>query len=109
MKIKKKNSIRDDDNESIYNTPRSKFGDEYDKYKKTQQNNNIDTKPPNTFNCLKSLSQEAKDLTDEIEDPDNDIDDGKLLFIGSNKEKFNFNTFYMPLNFLPNIYIGKIS
>ena len=93
MKIKKKNSIRDDDNESIYNTPRSKFGDEDDKYKKTQQNNNIDTKPPNTFNCLKSLSQEAKDLTDEIEDPDNDIDDGKLLFIGSNKEKFNFNTF----------------
>ena len=93
MKIKKKNSIRDDDNESINHTPRSEFDDENDKYKRNQQNNNIDTKPPNTSNCLKGLSQEAKDLTDEIEDADNDIDDGKLLFIGSNKEKFNFNTF----------------
>ena len=42
-----KNVIRDDDNESIYYTPRSGFDDKYDKYKKTQQNNNIDIKPPN--------------------------------------------------------------
>ena len=46
---------------------------------------------------------------DEIEDADGDIDDGKLLFIGDNKEKFNFNTFSMPLSFLSDIYNGKIS
>ena len=48
---------------------------------------------------LKSLSQEANDLMDEIEDADDDIDDGKLLFIGDNKEKFNFNTFSKQLIF----------
>ena len=37
--------------------------------KKTQQQNNkIDTKSPNVFNYSKSLSQEAKDLIDEIGD-----------------------------------------
>ena len=46
---------------------------------------------------------------DEIEDVNNDIDKHKLLFIGSNKEKFNFNTFRIPLNFLSDIYNGKIS
>ena len=51
-----KNLIRDDDNESIYYTPRSEFDDKDDKDKK-QQTNNIDTKPPNIFNYLKSLSQ----------------------------------------------------
>ena len=45
---------------------------------------------------------------DEIEDADDDIDDGKLLFIGSNKNK-KFNTFRMPLNFISDIYNGKIS
>ena len=59
-----KNLIRDDDNESIYYTPRSEFDDEDDKYNLKQQNNNIDTKPPNVFNYLKSLSQKAKDLMD---------------------------------------------
>ena len=39
----KKNLIRDDDKD--------------DKYKIKQQNNNMDTKPPNVFNFLKSLSQ----------------------------------------------------
>ena len=68
--------------------------------KKTQQNNNIDTKPPNVFNYLKSLSQKAENVMDEIKDADDDIDGGKLLFIGSNKEKFNFNTFRKPLNFI---------
>ena len=38
-------------------------------------------------NYLKSLSQEAKDLMDEIEDANSDIDYNKLFFIGSNKEK----------------------
>ena len=76
---------------------------------KKQQTNNIDTKPPNVFNYLKSLSQEANDLMDEIEEVNSDIDIHKLLFIGSNKEKFNFNTFRMPLNFLSDIYNGKIS
>ena len=36
-------------------------------------------------------SQKAKDLMDEIEDADNDIDKYKLAFIGSNREKFNFH------------------
>ena len=58
-----KNLIRDDDNESIYYIPRSEFDDKDDKYLKNQQNNNIDTKPPNVFSYLKSSSQEAKDLT----------------------------------------------
>ena len=88
----KKNLIRDDDKD--------------DKYKIKQQNNNMDTKPPNVFNYLKSLSQKAKYLMYEIEDADDDIDDGKLLFIGSNKEKFNFNTFNK-LYF--SYYNGKIS
>ena len=62
-----------------------------------------------SFNYLKSLSQEAKDLMDEIEDADDDIDDSKLLFTGSNKEKFNFNTFKNSLNFISAIYNGKMS
>ena len=77
--------------------------------KKNQQNNNIDTKPPNVSNYLKSSIQEAKDLINEIEDADDDIDDGKLLFIGSNKEKFNFTTFRKPLNFISAIYNEEIS
>ena len=46
---------------------------------------------------------------DEIKDPNDDIDDGKLLFIGSNKEKFNFNIFKKPLNFISAIYNDEIS
>ena len=46
---------------------------------------------------------------DEIEDADDNIDGGQLLFIGSNKEKFNFNTFNKPLNFISAIYNGEIS
>ena len=45
---------------------------------------------------------------DEIEDADDDIDDGKLLFIGSNKENFNFNIFRKPLSFISAIYNGRI-
>ena len=76
---------------------------------KKQQTNNIDTKPSNIFNYLKSLSPEAKDLMDEIEDDDDDVDINKLAFIGIDREKFNFNTFNMPLNFLSDLYNGKIS
>ena len=46
---------------------------------------------------------------DEIKDTDNDTDKYKLLFIGNNKEKFNFYTFRWPLNFLSDIYNGQIS
>ena len=46
---------------------------------------------------------------DEIEDADDDIDNNKLLLIGSNKENFNFNTLRMPLNFLSAISNGEIS
>ena len=45
----------------------------------------------------------------EIEEVNNDIDIYKLAFIGSNQENFNFNTFRMSLNFLSDIYNGKIS
>ena len=45
---------------------------------------------------------------DEIEDADNDIDNNKL-FTGSNKEKFNFNIFTTPLNFLLDISNDKIT
>ena len=76
---------------------------------KKQQNKDIGLCPLNAFDYLKSLSQEAKDLMDEIEDADDDIDGGQLLFIGSNKEKFNFNTFNKPLNFISAIYNGEIS
>ena len=76
---------------------------------KKQQNKDIDLKPLNVFDYLKSLSQEAKDLMDEIEDVNDDIDDSKLLFIGSNKEKFNFITFKKPLNFISAINNGEIS
>ena len=48
-------------------------------------------------------------MLNEITDADDDIDDSKLLFIGSNKEKFNYNTFNKPLNFISAIYNGKIS
>ena len=48
-------------------------------------------------------------MIDEIEDADDDIDDGKLLFIGSNNKKFNFNTFRKLLNFISVIYNGEIS
>ena len=46
---------------------------------------------------------------DEIKEADSEIDDYKLLFIGSNKEKFNFNIFRKPLNFLSAIYNGEIT
>ena len=35
---------------------------------KKQQNDNINTKPPNVFNYLKIISQKAEHLRDEIED-----------------------------------------
>ena len=54
-------------------------------------------------------SPEAKDLMDEIEDADDDIANVKLLFIGSNKENFNFMTFRKPLNFISAIYNGEMS
>ena len=84
-----KKLIRDDDRDDKNNK---------DKDKKNQQNNNVDTKPSNVFDYLKSLSQKAKDLMDEIKDADDDIDNNKLLFIGSNKEKFSLNVFRMPFS-----------
>ena len=64
------------------------------------------TLPLIVCNYLKSLSQEAKDLMDELEDANNDIGYNKLLYIGD-KEKFNFNIFSIPLNFLLDIFNGK--
>ena len=46
---------------------------------------------------------------DEIEKSDDDIDVYKLVFIGSNREKFNFNICRKPLNFLSAIYNGEIT
>ena len=47
---------KDDNDESIYYTPKSEFEDKDDKDKK-QQTNNIDTKPLNVFDYLKNLSR----------------------------------------------------
>ena len=44
---------------------------------------------------------------DEIDDANDDIDKYKLAFIGSNREKFNFNTFRVPISFLEAIYNGE--
>ena len=46
---------------------------------------------------------------DEIKDEDNGIDIYKLVFIVSNREKFTFSIFRMPLNFLSAIYNGEIT
>ena len=46
---------------------------------------------------------------DEIKDAVKDIDIYKLVFIDSNRKKFNFNNFRMPLNFLSAIYNGEIT
>ena len=62
-------------------------GDDKDKDKKI--NSNIDTKQSNVFDYLKSLSEEANDLMDELKDGNDDIDDGQVLFIGSNNKRFN--------------------
>ena len=109
-----KKLISGDDNESIYYTVRPQFDDKddkdnKDKDRKNQQNNSIDTKPPNLSDYLKSLIQEAKDVMDEIEDANDNTDFNKLLFIGSNNEKFNFNIFRIPVSFLSAIYNGEIS
>ena len=66
----------------------------------------------NTTNCMKLFKNSkprGKDLIDEIEDANNDIDYNKRFFIGSNKEKFNCNTFSTQLNFLLDIFNGKIT
>ena len=46
---------------------------------------------------------------DKIKDANDDINIHMRVFIGSNKEKFNFNTFRMSLNFLSAIHNGEIS
>ena len=76
---------------------------------KKQENKDVGLNPLNVFDYLKSLSQEAKDLMDEIKDADNDINIYKLVLIGSNKEKSNFNIFRMPLDFFLVIYNGEIT
>ena len=47
-------------------------------------------------------------MIDEIKDADDGIDKYKLVFIGSYREKSNFNIFKIPLHFLLDIYNGKI-
>ena len=46
---------------------------------------------------------------DEIKDPDKYIDIYQLSFIGSNREKFSFDIFRKPLNFVSAIYNGEIT
>ena len=48
-------------------------------------------------------------MIDEINDADNDIDKYNLVFTDSDREKFNFNIFRMPLDFLSAIYNREIS
>ena len=44
-----------------------------------------------------------------MKDTDDETDKYKFVFIGNNREKFNFNTSRMPLNFLSDISNGEIS
>ena len=74
----------------VFTTSKSKLDDK----------DKMDSKPVCVFDYLKSLSQEVEDLLDQIKDANDDIDDYNLLFIGSNKEKFNFNIFRKTLDFL---------
>ena len=69
----------------------------------------IQTQTTKYLQLFNKLSQEAEYLMYEIEEENDDIDIYKLDFVGSDREKFNFNTFKMPLNFLSAIYNGKIS
>ena len=55
--------------------------------KKTQQTNNIDTKPQNAFDYLKSFCQQAKDMMDEVKDANDDINIHMLAFVGSDGKK----------------------
>ena len=48
-------------------------------------------------------------MIDEINDADNDIDKYNLVFTDSDREKFNFNIFRMPLDFLSPIFNREIS
>ena len=60
--------------------------------------------------CLfKKFKSRGKNLMDETEDAEDAIDVYKLAFIGSNREKFNFNIFGKSLNFLSAIYNGEIT
>ena len=77
--------------------------------KRLKKQQNLGSIPLIVWNYLKSLSQEAKDLIDGIEDANNDIDYNKLFFIGIKKEKFNCNTFSTQLNFLVDILNGRIT
>ena len=63
----------------------------------------------NVFDYLKGLSQEAKDLMTEVENTEDDLDKEKPIFVGKNREKFNFSTFKSPLYFFKNIYHCKIT
>ena len=45
----------------------------------------------------------------ELEDAEDDLDKEKLMFVGSNGEKFNFNPFKTLPDFLSNTYHGKIT
>ena len=65
--------------------------------------------PLSVSNYLRSLSQEAKDLMNEIDDANDDIYYNKLLFIGGNKDKFDFHIFSTKSNFLLDIFNGKIT
>ena len=94
-----KQLIRGDDNKSICYRPRSEF-DEKEK---------MDLKPLNVFDYLNSFSQKAENLMNEIKYADHNTDDYNLLFIGSNKEKFKFNIFKKPLNFLSAVFNGEIT
>ena len=48
-------------------------------------------------------------MKDKLRDVEKDLDKEKLIFVGSNWEKFNFSTFKGPLDFLLDIYHGEIT
>ena len=48
---------------------------------------------------VRKKAKDAKDLMIEVEDTEDDLDKEKLIFVGKNREKFNFSTFKSPLDF----------
>ena len=101
-KIFNKGLREDDIKEGLFKRIRN-----IEKAKKNEQNTGLI--PLIASNYLQSLSQEANDLMDEIEDANSDNDYNKPFFTDSSKEKFNFNVFSTPLHFLLDIFNGKIT
>ena len=60
------------------------------------------------INFISELSPDAKELSNEIKEKENDIDPEKLVCTKSDGKFFSFNNFKSSLKFASNIYNGKV-